>query len=210
MTRIALISTVFLLSNVLSGQISVDSVGIIKSGSLDSFYVSLQLPDLDFKKVEFASLNDGSNTQVYNFYFNGCPLSQLITYFDTIIMISAPPPYRLIINTIYDTTQYCPFPSVPIITDSVIISSTALGNIENKVNDGLFSLSPNPADNLIQLQMNTNMPITQIELLDIQGKIVRTYDKNIRQLKIHNIPQGVYFVKVYSTKNHLTRKIIVQ
>ncbi len=210
MIRTSFVITAFLLVHLLPGQISITSVDIIKSDSLDSFYLSLQLPDLDLKKVELVSLNDGENTQVYSFYFSGCPLSQLITYFDTTMEISAPPPYRLVIYTVYDTTKHCSFPSSPLVTDSVMLSSAAIGSIENRIAPRLFSLSPNPADDLIRLQFKANTDITQIELLDVQGKVLNTYAPDTRLLKTHDLPKGTYFIKVHGKKGHLIRKVIVQ
>ncbi|MDX9908208.1 MAG: T9SS type A sorting domain-containing protein [Bacteroidales bacterium] len=77
-----------------------------------------------------------------------------------------------------------------------------------------LKIYPNPAENgRITLEMNTG-EITEIRLVNIMGKevVVRILDFSVPkyQLTLENIPNGIYFVRVKTSKNKVVvKKLIV-
>jgi photosystem II stability/assembly factor-like uncharacterized protein len=67
-----------------------------------------------------------------------------------------------------------------------------------------FAAYPNPFSSEIKIQnVHGNLKIQSIEVFDLQGKIIVS-QKNINQdtytLATHNLPKGVYFIKIGSSK----------
>ena len=81
-------------------------------------------------------------------------------------------------------------------------------------NNADFSISPNPAKNLVKLRFNknTNNSIA-IRVLDIQGKLVfkskNQLKNSITEIDVSHLKSGLYFLKVNDDTNQLTKKLIV-
>jgi hypothetical protein len=58
---------------------------------------------------------------------------------------------------------------------------------------------PNPVENYMLLEPG-NINISKIELFDLDGRWVRNYHKDTRSLDFNGIHQGVYLLKVTSTR----------
>jgi endonuclease I/chitodextrinase len=78
----------------------------------------------------------------------------------------------------------------------------------------LFSVYPNPApSNTIMIAINENRPIDSIQIFSITGQLIlEQIEKHneVHQLKIDNIPSGVYFIKVISENNYSTKQVLVK
>jgi hypothetical protein len=81
----------------------------------------------------------------------------------------------------------------------VATETSELKHIENIV------VHPNPATNV--LNISGNVIIDQIEITDISGRVVlrSAYEKNI---DCSNFENGIYFLKISTGSNQLTRKFI--
>lgn len=67
---------------------------------------------------------------------------------------------------------------------------------------------PNPANDFINIESNVN-EITEVALYDILGKKVLSQNKlTNNRLDISNLTRGVYFIKINSNGNSITKKII--
>jgi len=80
---------------------------------------------------------------------------------------------------------------------------------ENKKEELLKGIYPNPSNGDVTLLLNSGKELN-IELYDITGKVVlqlTNYREN--ELKINNLNQGLYFVKVQDEAIQTTQKIIV-
>ncbi|MGJ8744029.1 T9SS type A sorting domain-containing protein [Polaribacter sp.] len=58
-----------------------------------------------------------------------------------------------------------------------------------------FNLFPNPVNNTISL----NIPIHSAKIIDLTGKVVKTYDSEIKKLDVSNLQSGIYILKGLST-----------
>lgn len=73
-----------------------------------------------------------------------------------------------------------------------------------------FILSPNPANEVLNINLKTNSKV-RIEVIDALGKVLFSEDyKEFRQTTINvgHLASGIYFVKLYSGENTLTKKFI--
>lgn len=78
---------------------------------------------------------------------------------------------------------------------------------------------PNPADNYLQVDFaSTNLNIPEIRILDLTGKVVKKFDKEMvmengvykSHLDISELSQGIYFVKLLQGKEIFTKKLVVR
>ena len=75
-------------------------------------------------------------------------------------------------------------------------------NVENFSSEASFSIYPNPANN----SFKTNKEISKLEIFDITGKLVKSFEGNSSQNEDYNISdlsKGVYLIKIQD-KNKAT------
>ncbi|MBC7694579.1 MAG: T9SS type A sorting domain-containing protein [Burkholderiales bacterium] len=117
-----------------------------------------------------------------------------------------------IINVISDVdySAYYYIDDLRLSLDSIYVGAiTNLNNSEYNYNN--IHMSPNPTFDV--LNINTDRDFEKIEILSISGKILLSeYVKNKSyQLQLHNLEEGIYFVKVtYINKQSVTKKLVKQ
>jgi hypothetical protein len=87
-------------------------------------------------------------------------------------------------------------------TISVVVNNCT--DIENILNNKEFSICPNPAKDYIQIQSDKS--INNIEILSVDGKLVKQITINNNSFNISDLDNGVYFVKVGNTINKFIKK----
>lgn len=72
-----------------------------------------------------------------------------------------------------------------------------------------FSVSPNPANEFIEIQTENNTPCT-IEILTMNGNRVYSniYNENLRKIDITNLSKGIYLIKLIRSNHFITEKFI--
>ncbi len=76
-----------------------------------------------------------------------------------------------------------------------------------------FDVYPNPANNSITVTSSTNSLISQIQITDLNGRVVNNTIENSvvsSEINISNLTSGIYFVKVSSKQGTSTLKIVKQ
>ncbi len=102
----------------------------------------------------------------------------------------------------------------PILADSTsggdTISDTTTSNLENINSLEAIRVFPNPVDN--EVNINSIYKIERIFLYDESGKLLQEKEVKAYNYKIdlQHYPQGSYLLKVQTTKNQTTHKIIRQ
>lgn len=66
---------------------------------------------------------------------------------------------------------------------------------------------PNPASESVSIQ--SDKPIQKVELYSAAGNLMKT-DFNGKQLNLTTVPKGIYFVKIYSEKDVITKKLMIK
>lgn len=93
--------------------------------------------------------------------------------------------------------------------DNVAVNVTPLST--DKFFTSNYQVFPNPADNVLNVSSRTNMTLNNVELTDINGRIVKNMSVNgvsNTQLNIADLNAGMYFLKVTSSEGTGTAKII--
>jgi hypothetical protein len=76
-------------------------------------------------------------------------------------------------------------------------------DIENRI-----VLYPNPTAGELRIT-NYELGITSVEVFDIYGSKLTTYDLRLAtQINISHLQAGIYFVKIYTQEGTITKKII--
>ncbi len=74
-----------------------------------------------------------------------------------------------------------------------------------------FSVSPNPATDIVNISNTTNAVLNKITLTDLKGRTVKTYDFAgiaFAQINITDLASGVYLLNIASDKGITTKKIV--
>lgn len=89
-----------------------------------------------------------------------------------------------------------------------IISTTITENLTNIS----FDFYPNPAKENINILITNDIENTQLNLIDINGKTVKStlLRYNTNQLYVGDIPKGIYFIQLVTQNHTLTKKLIIQ
>ena len=96
-------------------------------------------------------------------------------------------------------------------------STPIITSIDNYANNTVPTVTtfPNPARDLLNLNISGMEGNTRITITDATGKLVRVYDEHLLgndatlTYDIANFSQGIYFINVYNNETILTNKFIV-
>ncbi|HRG57328.1 MAG TPA: T9SS type A sorting domain-containing protein [Bacteroidia bacterium] len=117
---------------------------------------------------------------------------------------------------IEQVTTTDPFGGAPTVDKLVWVEATGPAGIKNYTNKNDFSLSPNPAQDIVNLKFNqSNRNKTEVIIFNALGQIVyenNNVDAQLSNLNISvaDLEKGVYFVKVNQNNNTFTKKLVVQ
>jgi hypothetical protein len=70
---------------------------------------------------------------------------------------------------------------------------------------------PNPASDVLQLQLSPQMRVFESRIVDVSGSVVRENDPLEREIPLTKLKQGIYFLKITSNKGqHMLRLAILR
>ena len=75
-------------------------------------------------------------------------------------------------------------------------------------NHDQFSIYPNPAQNVINIESKDNLNIESVKIVDLSGKLIIEKTQNTNQVDIVNLSNGVYIVEVASEGRIYKKKLI--
>lgn len=80
--------------------------------------------------------------------------------------------------------------------------------------DELFRIYPNPTSGLLNVRINGYIGKTNIEVVDINGRLVKTFNNNDfnteTSIDLSNLQAGVYVVKVVADSLNYTQKVVIK
>ena len=79
-------------------------------------------------------------------------------------------------------------------------------NIDDEILSRSVKLYPNPVDDV--LTINSEIPLTKVEVYSILGKKVKEFSAGFNSMRIDNLSNGVYIVRILAEKGSTTRKLI--
>ena len=100
----------------------------------------------------------------------------------------------------YDTTVY-------VLTQGHNLSSIIKSN---KFNTSAIEIYPNPSKSTINIKLDSSEPINQILVLDIEGRLVKSFSPNSNKINVSDLTKGIYFLKVITRERTLTKKFFKQ
>lgn len=97
-------------------------------------------------------------------------------------------------------------------TYTLTVNIANVTGIDNAIWNKQWTIYPNPAINDIQLQMSPELQaeITQIQLTDVSGRIIQTFDKTNAQISLNTLPSGIYNIHLKLQKGGQVNKAFVK
>jgi Secretion system C-terminal sorting domain len=95
--------------------------------------------------------------------------------------------------------------------DTFSVDTFDLATNQNEVQN--FDVYPNPANNYITVTSSNNSLINQIQITDLNGRVINNTIENSvvsSEINIADLSSGIYFVKVSSKQGSSTSKIVKQ
>tara|TARA_B110000444_G_C18385103_1_gene386661 strand:- start:268 stop:558 length:291 start_codon:yes stop_codon:yes gene_type:complete len=94
--------------------------------------------------------------------------------------------------------------------EAIVYVDACLG-VKNEIFED-FKIYPNPNNGSFEIQMTNLSAKTEIEILDLNGKIIykNTYSNKNQNINIENISRGVYIVKANQNGYVRTKKLIIK
>ena len=72
--------------------------------------------------------------------------------------------------------------------------------------DKHLSIFPNPVSN--QLTIVSNQAINEVEIVDLTGKLIKTFKENTGILDVSDLTSGIYFIKLIADEKTITKKFV--
>ena len=86
---------------------------------------------------------------------------------------------------------------------------SSVGISENNL-DTKITIYPNPTSYLLNMKFKKDIEIQKVTILNIDGKILKTFTRNFKELNIKGISSGVVFLKIYTYDQIITKKVIIK
>lgn len=86
-----------------------------------------------------------------------------------------------------------------------------LGVTDNKLAT-MLSVYPNPASNMINIRLDSSIDTSDcaITLYDMQGRVVKQFDKYVESINVSDLSAGIYLLNIAADGGKTTRKIVVE
>lgn len=211
MQKVFLIFLLVISINSYSQQI--DSLNLLSQNSLPSIHIYGKLNHTGFSIVKIESLI--SDTVSITMYFKECSGFQVISDFDTTLIYSNSwpvVPEEIQVLSILDTNTVDS--SCILInqfdTLSIFNYSSQLLAISEKDIGKSINIFPIPAKDVLQIEVNDDIQFESIELFDMSGQKIKTFNASDRNLNISSLGIGAYFLKLSTSDGEVTKKVIIE
>ena len=96
--------------------------------------------------------------------------------------------------------------------DSFIFNPCGTTNINeiSNSNSNMIQVYPNPTINQVNIKQSKELSIFEINVYDINGKMVSNFKIINNQISLASHASGLYYVKFNTNKGILTKKIILK
>ena len=72
-----------------------------------------------------------------------------------------------------------------------------------------INIYPNPIKNELRIKTE-NIVVERVEIVDLLGKAIITLKSGFEFIDVNHLNNGIYFVKIYTNNDIITRKVIKQ
>ncbi|TRW25709.1 T9SS type A sorting domain-containing protein [Flavobacterium zepuense] len=111
---------------------------------------------------------------------------------------------------VYIAINYVTADAFALLVDDFAVSTTGTVSVKD-VLASKFSVSPNPATNVININNAENILVSNVSIVDINGRTVnsKSFDGVASaQINISNLAAGVYIMNISSHKGTISKKIV--
>lgn len=92
---------------------------------------------------------------------------------------------------------------------SAVISCTGASDVESIKNSEIFDIYPNPSTGILNLRIN--FEYSEISLINVICKeIFKSTSSQVNQINLSDQPDGIYFLKIQTNQEVLTKKLILR
>jgi len=105
-----------------------------------------------------------------------------------------------------DWTHWDGVPTQPIIR---IHEMQTVGLEKQQLQPTLLNVYPNPVQDQLHLTFTPNSRITLIQLVDLQGKVVLTKNRQVNAISVSHLKNGIYFLRVVGENGVSTEKVVI-
>jgi Secretion system C-terminal sorting domain len=134
----------------------------------------------------------------FSFQFNGSATATDPAEIDLVVA-------SLATNTLSATGNY----------DNIVIRASAtdtlLGTEQVTLDSSKFSISPNPANDFVNISNSENIKVSSVKITDLNGRVVKqsTFDSvSDIQMNVSDLSSGIYMMNINSNEGSVTKKII--
>lgn len=107
-----------------------------------------------------------------------------------------------------DTLRFYFHCSHPICED-LPVSERAL-SIAGKNIRGRFKIYPNPGSEVVNITYGSEVQVQSLQLLDVSGRVIRTYGEQERALKVKGLATGIYFLNIRAREGYVSERIVIE
>ena len=96
-----------------------------------------------------------------------------------------------------------------ILLDDVVVTAGTAGTEDNIASR--FTVSPNPANNVINISNANNMSFNSVSVSDVNGRTIKTLKFDgvtSAQVNVSDLASGVYMLNISSDNGNITKKIV--
>jgi hypothetical protein len=211
MKNLVILACLFFSINSFSQKI--DSIKIFNQVQSPSIQLFGWYPHTGFSIVNINS--QISDTIVLSVFLKECGGYTAITPFDTLINYNqswSVSPSAVKIYSIIDTNSIQSNCFINNVLDTVEINTFSASALS--VNNFSFKkkiiVYPNPAKDILQLEVSDGLQIERLELYDINGRRIRVYKKNELSLNVDRLISGTYFLKISTQEGEITKKVLIE
>lgn len=176
---------------------------------IDSVCISITGNGIPLSRIFQIQTNDACGTITMAFYFKGCD-STFTSYLDTCINLNTIFSEKLDFYLILDTMQGCTFPTSQMVTDTFLWDDCFLLSSKSLKNNLQINVYPNPAKDLLFIDLPEQIKLEVIELYSLNGKLVKRFNELERALIISEINTGFYFLRLRTENEVITKKVVVR
>jgi hypothetical protein len=211
MKNVLIVSVLLLSLNSFSQKI--DSINVLSQNTPPVIHVFGELYHTGYSitDVNYQILD----SIVLTLFFKECNGYQVVTEFDTVFSIMESWPMvtnDINILSILDTNttdSNCFIVNQYDTLERNTFSTSILG-VDNLLRQEKIKLCPNPVKESIKIEVSDNTEIESIELFDLGGKRVKTFNNSVGNLNISDLGSGTYFLRILTTKGGLAEKVIIE
>ena len=80
-------------------------------------------------------------------------------------------------------------------------------NVSNELPDNILKVHPNPTNNHLYITVSTGAIVSGLSLYDVDGKLLKNYAVNTRDIDLSGFVPGIYFLNIKTSEGEFIRKI---